>query len=67
MMPAREESDQDLTAILRGTSSTIRALAKVWPDADSTDLLSRLDELEKSAIAQELLAMVLTDRKIRLQ
>jgi hypothetical protein len=58
--------DADITAIVNGANATLAALAQVWPDAGPEEVLMRLSQLAESAIAQELLGMVLEQKGIQL-
>jgi hypothetical protein len=62
----KDSSPIDITAMLRGTNAVVAAVAQLWPKADGNELLTRIKAIEEAPIAQELLAMVLADRKIEL-
>ena len=58
-------SVEDVAAQVRGVNAFLAALGKLWPQADAAELAEKVQALEASPLAQELLCLVLSDRKIR--
>ena len=56
---------EDLAAMIEGANSVLALMARIFPDVAADELLEKMQQLEQSPVARELLHQRLTQDRLK--